>query len=121
MTKVTIVSENPGSPDETFRAAARNRQSVGRTPGAALDALTAQLDASETGTMVVLQSLRPDEFFTASQQARLKELLGKQRSARDGSGAALSTAEQSELEALVDAELEGAAARASAMVRELKS
>lgn len=119
MTKVTIVAENPGSPDQTYRAAARNRQSVGRTPGAALDALAAQLDESETATLIVLQTLRPDEFFTANQQQRLGELLLRQRSARE-MGTAFTASEQSELQSLVEAELDGAAARASAMVRELK-
>jgi hypothetical protein len=118
MTKVTIVQEND-PPNAAFRAAARNRQSVGRTPGAALDALTQQLDESETQTMIVLQSLKPDEFFTAAQQQRLQQLLARQRDSREGTGPALSAEERSELESLVDAELDGAAARAAAMVREL--
>jgi hypothetical protein len=120
MTKVTIVAEDPGSPNTAFRASARERESVGRTPGAALDALTEQLGGSEIGTLVVVQNLRPDQFFTAAQQQRLDELLTLWHAARD-SGAMLPAGAQAELEALVDAELDGATGRAAAIVRELRA
>ena len=79
MTRVTIVAENPGSPDTKFRASTRKRESIGPTAGAALDALANQLGESESGTLIVIQNLRPDEFFTAAQQQRLSELLVKWR------------------------------------------
>jgi hypothetical protein len=113
MTKVTIVAENPGSTDAVFRASARQHQSVGPTAGAALDALTAQLDDAETGTLIVVQNLRPDEFFTLAQQQRLEGLLDKWRTARAG-GHPLSAEERAELTSLVDAELEGATQRSAA-------
>jgi hypothetical protein len=120
MTKITIVAENPGSPEATFRASTQERESVGRTAGAALDALTQQLDPAETGTLIVVQNLRPDSFFTAAQQQRLQELLIRQRAAREA-GKVLPSQEQTELEVLVDAELDGATRRAAAMARELAS
>jgi len=56
-----------------------------------------------------------DRFFTAQQQARLTDLMSRWRSARD-SGSGLSAEEQSEIEALVQAEREGAAQRAQALL-----
>jgi len=62
----------------------------------------------------------PDEFFTALQQQRLAELLAQRRTALD-EGRPLAPAEAAELEALVDAELDGATRRAAAMIGELRS
>src|SRR5437016_3277886 len=104
MTRVTILPESPGSPDTKFRAVARQAESVGDTPGAALDALAKQLDESERGTMIVVQGQQPDRFFTAAQQQRLGELMNRWRAARDAREA-LPPEQQAELEALVDAEL----------------
>jgi hypothetical protein len=42
MTTITILPE-----DKSFRAVAGERESIGRTAGEALDALTAQLDDDE--------------------------------------------------------------------------
>jgi len=120
MTKVTITAEYPGSPNATFRAAARGRETVGRTPGAALDALAEQLDEKQGNTLIVVQNMRPDEFFTAGQQQRLAELLAERRTALN-EGREMGSAEGAELEALVDAELEGAARRAAAMISQLRS
>jgi len=120
MTKVTISAENPGSPSTTFRAASRGRESVGPTPGAALDSLAQQLNPQESNTLVVGQNMSPDEFFTAAQQQRLHELLDRRRSALDA-GREMAASEKTELEALIDAELDGASRRAAAMVRELQS
>lgn len=119
MTKVTIVAEELDTPNPRFRASADHKESVGSTPGAALDALTAQLDPAETGTLIVVQNFEGDKFFTHAQQHRLEELLVKWREARD-SGKTLASEEQAELEALVDAELDGSARRASAISSELR-
>jgi hypothetical protein len=118
MVTVSIVPEVPGGPEPTYRAIAGTRQSTGRTPGAALDALTPQLSEAETGTLVIVQQLRPDRFFTAEQQQRLAELMQRWRTARD-QHTTLPPEEQAELEALVEAELRGATERAAAMVRGL--
>ncbi len=108
MTTVSILPEMSGVRAGTYRAVAGNFQAVGNTIGQALGFLPqAQLDASENATLVVLQRLRPDQFFTAEQQQRLQELMGRWRTARD-SGTALPSEEQAELEALVDAEVRAA-------------
>jgi hypothetical protein len=117
MTTIAILPE-PAATGMTYRAVAGSAQSVGTTPGEALDALTAKLKADETGTLVVVQQLRPDRFFGAAQQQRLAELMARWRSARDA-GAPWSAAEQSELDALVQAELKAAAQRAESLVKQL--
>ena len=119
MTKVAILPEPAQSGQVTYRAIAGRRQSVGKTPGEALDALTTTLPEKETGTLVIVQHQRPDEFFTAEQQALLKELMARWRTARDG-GAVLPPAEQAELDALVETEVRAASQRTAALLRELE-
>jgi hypothetical protein len=119
MTRVAILPEPGQSGEVAYRAIAGERQSVGKTAGAALDALTAQLPADQTGTLVIVQSLRPDAFFTADQQERLLHLMARWRDAR-GAGELLSADEQGELDALVDAEVRAAGARAAALLDELR-
>jgi hypothetical protein len=119
MTTIAIVPESVGPP-QRYRAVAGNKQSVGKTAGEALDALTAQLDEAERGTLVVVQSFRPDAFFTAPQRQRLEELWGRWRAAREA-GKALAPEEQAELEALVQAEVQGSAERAQALLQGLAS
>jgi hypothetical protein len=93
---------------------------VGSTPGAALDSLAEQLDENEANTLIVVQNMGPDEFFNAAQQHRLAELLAKRRSALDA-GREMEPVDKVELEALIDAELDGATRRAAAMISELQS
>jgi hypothetical protein len=114
MTTIAIFPESSGTQPTGYRAVAGSRQSVGRTAGEALDALTAQLDEAERGTLVVVQHRRPDRFFTAEQQQRLQELMTRWRAARD-SQTHLPADEQAELQALVEAELRAAMARAAAL------
>jgi len=56
-------------------------------------------------------------FFTADQQRRLAKLMKRWRAARD-SGETLPADEQSELEALIEAELRAAGDRAAALAAE---
>jgi hypothetical protein len=114
LTTITIIPECPGSPPTSYRAVAGKVQAVGKTAGEALDAVAAQLEESEGGTLVVVQYQRPDQFFTAAQQERLQELMTRWRAARDAGGH-LPPEEQAELDALVEAELRAAAARAAAL------
>jgi glutamate/tyrosine decarboxylase-like PLP-dependent enzyme len=114
MTKVAILPEVSEQGEKLYRAIASGHQSLAKTAGAALDALTAQLPADEAGTLVVVQSQQSDEFFTAQQQERLRGLMARWRAARDA-GAALEPTEQAELEALVDAEVQAAGRRAAAL------
>jgi hypothetical protein len=119
MTTITILPEPQTGNGTAYRAVAGRHQSLGRTPGAALDTLAAQLGEQEAGTLVVVQRMRGDRFFTAEQQRRLAELMERWRAARDA-GQALSAEEQAELDALVAAELEAAIQRAASLLRELR-
>jgi hypothetical protein len=114
MTKVTILRTPIEQGELHYHASTGAKHAQGRTAGEALDALTAQLSGDETSTFVIVQSLRPDSFFTAAQQQRLSVLMERWRTARDH-GQSLSTEEQTELEALIDAELQASAARAVAL------
>ena len=87
MTKVAILPESTEPGRITYRAIAGRQQSVGKTAGEALDALTSSLSEEASATMVIVQHQRPDEFFNAQQQARLKELMLRWREARDAGSA----------------------------------
>jgi K+-transporting ATPase c subunit len=113
MTTIAILQEAAAGGSILYRAVARRKESVGRTVGEALDALTSQLSEEEAGTLVIVQNFRPDHYFTARQQQRLSELMARWRQARDG-GSCLSAPEQAELESLIEAELEAARKRTEA-------
>ena len=109
MTGVVIRTEEsePGKP--RFRAIAGDRQSVGRTMGEALDALTADWGNDIQETAVLIQRFHPDSYFTAAQYDRMQELLAHR--------ASLTAEERVEIEALIDAELEATVARTDRLVR----
>jgi hypothetical protein len=117
--KVAILPEPTLSGEIEFRATASGGQAIARTAGAALDAITSQLPADDTGTLVIVQSQRPDRFFTAQQQQRLGELMARWRVARDA-GDSLPTAEQAELDSLVDAEVRASGQRAAGLLADLR-
>jgi hypothetical protein len=117
MTRVAILPIPTETGVVSYCAVAGDKHSQDRTAGEALDALTAQLSKDESGTLVVVQSLRPDRFFSASQQRRLSELMARWRGARD-QGESLSADEQLELQALVEAELRATRDRAAAIADE---
>lgn len=110
MTTITILPEK----SDSYRAVAGNKESTGRTVGEALDALASQLEDEESGTLVIVQKHKADEFFSAAQQQRLTELMGRR------SAGSLSAEEERELEGLVEAELEGARRRAESLLGKLK-
>ncbi|WNN87282.1 hypothetical protein [Gloeocapsopsis dulcis] len=83
MTTVATLPISDINGEKSYRAIARDKYSVGKTAGQALDALTAQLDEIEFGALLVIQSFRPDPFFSAEQQERLSELMSLWRLARD--------------------------------------
>ncbi len=103
---------------QSYQAFSGDRHSQGRTPGEALDAITAQFEGVQASTLVVLQNHIPDQFFTADQSGRVEELMRRWRAARD-SGESLSPKEQLELDGLVEAELRAAGQRAASMADEL--
>ena len=110
MTTITITPERA----DTYRAITGDREPTGRTAGEALDALTSQLTDDESGTLVIVQNRKADRFFNATQQARLSELTERRETVT------LSPEEDGELEKLVEAELDGARARAEALLSQLK-
>jgi hypothetical protein len=120
VTTVAIAPDNPQAPTPCFRAVAGELQSLGATAGQALDALAAQLGGPAETTLVVVQPMRPDAFFTAQQQQRLAELMARWRAARDA-GAPFPAEEQAELDALAEAELRAAAQRSAELARQLPS
>jgi electron transfer flavoprotein alpha subunit len=109
MTTITILPE-----EKNFRAVAGKKESIGRTIGEAIDGLNAQLDEDESGTLLVVQKRRPDKYFTEREQKLLLELMSKKENKT------LSAEEQSELERLIEAELDGARRRAEELIGGLK-
>jgi hypothetical protein len=118
MTKVAILPIPNERGDLSYHAIAGAKHAEGKTAGEALDALTAQLSADEASTLIIVQSLRPDHFFTAAQQERLATLMEHWRTVRD-QGNTLPVDEQAELEALIEAELRASAARAAGLANAL--
>jgi hypothetical protein len=118
MTTVAILPVSDANGEKLYRAVAGDKQSTGKTAGEALDALTAQLEGDEFSTLLIIQSFRPDWFFSAFQQQRLSELMNLWRTARD-EGQTLPPEQQAELDSLVEAELKAATARTAALVQQL--
>jgi hypothetical protein len=117
MTTVAIWPVSGAGGERSYRALAGDKQSIGKTAGQALDALTAQLGETEFGGLVILQSFRPDALFSAVQQERLSELMNLWRTARD-QGQLLSSDQQTELDVLVNAELNAATIRTAALIQQ---
>lgn len=124
MTTVAILPTRDASGEKSYRAMsddkplcvyAGDKHSVGKTAGQALDALTAQLGEIEFSALLLIQSFRPDTFFSAEQQERLSELMRLWRSARD-QGEELLPEQQAQLDDLVEAELRAATARTAALM-----
>jgi hypothetical protein len=101
MTSIAIVRNDSVDSEPRFSAVNNTGtvQSVGKSVGEAIDALTSQLSSEEANGMVIVVQSRGDEFFTETQIDRLHELMERSRLS------ALSSGEQDELEALVNAEL----------------
>ena len=118
MTKVAIVPIPTDAGATAFLAVAGAKRSQGATAGEALDTLTAQLSADEADTLIVVRRRRPDRYFDADHQRRLAELMARWRSAIE-QGQSLSPAEQAELDALVDVELQASATRSADLAEEL--
>ena len=117
MTTVAILPISDVNGEKAYRAIAGDKQSVGKTAGQALDALTDQLDEIEFTALLVIQSFRPDLFFSAEQQERLSVLMSLWRLARD-QGRELPPDQQAELNRLVDIELRAATARTATLMQQ---
>ena len=114
----TIVITPPDGVSKKFRAVIGEKEFFGRTPGEALDALTSDVEGGESESVYVLQRCQPDEFFNAQQLQRLAQLMEKLHEAEAGNKQ-LSTDERTELEQLIDEELEASGKRAERMALEL--
>lgn len=114
MTTVVVLPNNQNG--KSFRAVSGEMESFGETVGEAIDAMTKQLKNGATDTLVIVQRFQPDEFFSAEQQSRLSYLMEKMRDARDRNEG-LPSEEQTELESLIEAELEGSGRRVEKMAR----
>ena len=110
MATITILPET----DNRYRARAGDKESTGRTAGEALDALASQLEDEQSGTLVIVQNHKADRFFNAAQQERLTELMQLRKDSH------LSPEEESELESLVEAELDGARRRVEQKLRPIE-
>jgi hypothetical protein len=115
MTTVAILPISDVNGEKSYQAIAGDKHSIGKTAGQALDALAAQLDELEFSALLVIQSFRPDTFFSSEQQQRLSELMNLWRLARD-QGQELPPAQQAELNGLVEIELRAAASRTAAFM-----
>lgn len=71
MTTVAIVPITNASGETSYRAIAGEVRSTGKTAGQALDALTAQLGETSFTALLVIQSFRPDAFFSEAQLDKL--------------------------------------------------
>lgn len=118
MTTISITPEHPVPGQIIWLAVAGDKRSHGKTMGEALDALAAQLALDTTAARVIVQQKQPDQFFTEAQQQRLAALLAQWRTARD-TGQQLTPPEQQELEALIEAEVQGAGQRAEQALLDL--
>ncbi|MFN7948437.1 MAG: hypothetical protein U0Z53_24005 [Blastocatellia bacterium] len=118
MNTISIIPEHPGSGETIWRAFSGGRESFGKTAGEAVDALAAQFGEEAPETLIIRQ-LKPDIYFTAQQQQRLTELMSRWRAAREA-GTLLPPEEQTELEGLIEAELQATAKRAEQIRRELE-
>ncbi|MBW4692369.1 MAG: hypothetical protein KME27_11455 [Lyngbya sp. HA4199-MV5] len=116
MTTVAILPISNASGEKAYRTVAGDKQSVGKTAGQALDALTDQLDETEFSGLLVIQSFHPDRWFSAEQQERLSELMHLWRLARDQEQG-LPPDQQEELDQLVEAELRAATVRTATLMQ----
>jgi hypothetical protein len=110
MKTITILPENANK----FRAISNGKESVGKTAGEALDAISSQMEDADDNTLVIIKRNNPDQFFSAEQKKQLAKLMELKRANK------LSPDEQIELEKLVEAEIKGATERAANLLNALK-
>ena len=110
MTSIAVFrDENDVDSEPRFTAVTNTGrlQSVGKTVGEAIDALTQKLPEDESNGIVIVVQSRGDQFFTEPQITRLHQLMERAKSTE------LLAAEQDELEALVKAEIVASGRRAA--------
>jgi hypothetical protein len=117
MTTVAILPIYDASGNKSYRAVAGDKQSIGKTAGQALDALTTELGENEFSALLLLQNFHPDQFFGVEQLSRLSELMDMWRIAQN-EGRSLPKEMQAELDNLVEAELKAATNRSASLLQQ---
>ena len=95
------------------KAVRGGQQSIGKTRGEALDALTLQLNLDADDELYLVAEMKPDLFFTAEQINRLQELIAK------ADAGTLTQEENTEYAALAEAELVASGQRVAALMNEI--
>jgi hypothetical protein len=119
MATITVIPDDPRTATTPYRAVAGDTQAVGPTVGQALDGLRTKLGEPGETTLVIVQPMAPDFFFSGEERDRLGTLMTRWRAARD-SGTALPLDEQAELDELVQAEVRAAGQRAAQLLRSVR-
>src|SRR5690242_7365555 len=108
MTAISIHSEKGREDKPCFRAVAGRHQSIGETPGEALDSLLADEGQDVESSLIIIQRFVPDAYFTQEQYDQMKALLDRRSSLTDE--------ESRILDALIDAELDATVARSKSLL-----
>lgn len=116
---ITITSVATTANETMWRAATNGLEVIGKTAGEALDGIRTKLGIEQNDLFVVYEKWQPDEYFTATQQKQLSDLMVRWRVARDA-GKTLPAEDQKRLEELVEAELAASGKRAEKMALEMK-
>ena len=106
MAVATIRPDTKTSDSAGFMAKSGKLRAFGRTMGEALDALASQWGSITETVPVLIQHFGPDRFFTQAQFDRMEELRNHIET--------LTAEERTELEALIDAELDATISRLDA-------
>lgn len=120
MNTISIFSLSSESGGALFQAVSGEQSSLGSTAGEALDGIHPQLTEKQSSTLVLLQEMKPDLFFSEEQRKRLEALMSRWRSARDR-GEVLIDQEMEELNKLAQQELQASRQRAEALAEQLDS
>jgi hypothetical protein len=107
MTYEAVRIEEEAASNVRYRVVSGGHKTEGRTAGEALDALLAkEATGPIESSSILIQRFVPDVYFTLEQYDRMKELLRRVDS--------LTPDESTELDSLVDAELEATVTRKAA-------
>jgi hypothetical protein len=112
--RITVLTEESPNARPRYCAVSGEVFAVGDTLGGALDGLAEKVGPATATTVVVLQPMKADEFFTEEQRRRLGDLMTRWKSE------SLAPGELEELHALVRDELDAATRRSAALLRNAK-